>query len=189
MPAGAAVMDATESELRKRALTGDREALGALLDRHVPRIRAAVRSAGVAPEETEDVVQEALARALVRWTEIRSEGALGAWLATVARNAAVDWIRRRRREAEHVGAAPWDACGGAAGAADPRAPECVAPNLDAPQIPGVTADEIEILRMRYADRLTGPEIAARLGLSLEAAKKRLQRARASALGGLRRAGP
>jgi DNA-directed RNA polymerase specialized sigma24 family protein len=52
-------------------------------------------------------------------------------------------------------------------------------------IPGLAADAFALLALRYRDGLSGREIAARLDLTLEAAKKRLQRARAEALARLR----
>jgi RNA polymerase sigma-70 factor (ECF subfamily) len=174
-------MDAEELKLRERARAGDRDALGLLLDRHAPRLRSAVIAAGVGSAEAEDVVHEAIARALEHWTGLRTNGALEAWLSVIARNAAIDWLRRRRREQQHI-AEPGPAV--AADVAEQLRP--AASSAEGLSIPGLTAQAMAILRLRYEESLSGPEIAARLGISLEAAKKRLQRAREAALAQLRR---
>src|SRR4051812_45705948 len=46
-------------------------------------------------EESRDVVQEALARAFVRWSRVQPAAA--AWVSRVAANLALDIVRRRAR--------------------------------------------------------------------------------------------
>ena len=47
-------------------------------------------------ELAEDAVQDAFAAALERWPRAASRASPGAWIQTVARNAAIDRIRRAR---------------------------------------------------------------------------------------------
>ena len=179
-------MDELDRKLSECARSGDREAVGRLLERIGPRLRSAVLSAGVPPDEAEDAVQEAFARALAHWRDARSDEARAGWLATIARHVAVDWRRRRdreraqRRELDEVPAT--DGVGGGDDD-ETRGPGSGASRASA--IPGLAADAFALLALRYRDGLSGSEIAARLGLTLEAAKKRLQRARAGALARLR----
>ena len=61
-----------------------------------------VRDVGLA----EDLAQEALVKALLRWPETGIPDNPGAWLMTAARNEAIDALRRRRmRERKHEGLA------------------------------------------------------------------------------------
>src|SRR5262249_49472584 len=153
----------------------DRDAIGLLLEKLAPRLRAAVLAAGIPARDADDAVQEAMARALARWADPKDERALEQWLATIARNLAVDWRRRHDRARERF--ADRDP------ALEPAPRDAEAPATSA--LRGVPADAIAILELRYGDGLSGRELAARLGVSLEAAKKRLQRARAEALARLR----
>jgi len=177
-------MDELDRELSECARSGDRNAVGRLLARIGPRLHSAVLSAGVPPDEAEDAVQEAFARALAHWRDARSDEERAGWLAAIARNVAVDWRRRRDRERAHRRDLEDLASDGAAGGDGDDAPVTGASGASA--IPGLAADASALLALRYRDGLTGREIAARLGLTLEAAKKRLQRARADALARLRR---
>jgi DNA-directed RNA polymerase specialized sigma24 family protein len=90
-------MDELDRELSECARSGDRDAVGRLLERIGPRLRSAVLSAGVPPGEAEDAVQEAFARALAHWREARGDETRAGWLAAIARHVAVDWRRRRDR--------------------------------------------------------------------------------------------
>lgn len=173
-------MDDPERTLARRARRGDRDAIGTLLRRASPRLRAAVRSAGVDAAEVDDALQEAMARALARWSEARSDDALESWLESIARNVAIDFRRRSARQrARIIELDPASAIDGANGAAGGGATAGDEP------VPGISAEARTILELRYRDGLSGQEIAARLALTYEAAKKRLQRARAEALARLR----
>jgi RNA polymerase sigma-70 factor (ECF subfamily) len=182
-------MDDLERDLRERAGGGDREAIGRLLERQTSHLRAAVLAVGVAPGDADDLVQEALARALDHWRDLRNEPeperALAGWLATIARNVAIDWRRKRERERDRTSG---------------RDPETIAARSDGAAgdgalhgedaaLAGLAADAVALLRLRYGEALSGREIAARLRLPYETVKKRLQRARAEALARLKRRGP
>ena len=91
--------DIPDAVLLLRAGNGDRNAFTALYARHAARVR---RVAGrILRDEmaAEDICQEAFIRL---WTHCRSyreeRGSVGAWLARIARNLAVDEYRRRRSE-------------------------------------------------------------------------------------------
>lgn len=182
-----------ERERSERASSGDREMIGRLLMRQTPRMRAAARSVGLAAGDVDDAVQEALARALSRWSTFASstpapEVELAAWLATIARHVAIDLRRRRERERRRIGARDLELEIERSNGAPP-AGTMIPDDAGDPAIPGLDRESLELLGLRYREGLSGGEIAARLGISYEAMKKRLQRARADALARLRGRAP
>jgi RNA polymerase sigma-70 factor (ECF subfamily) len=85
-----------DSELVERALSGDREAFGMLLDRHYGRMyRMAYRIVGSAAE-AEDIAQDVCLRLVDRLAHFRSRSRFSTWLASVVINACRDALRRRR---------------------------------------------------------------------------------------------
>ena len=85
------------SEAVKRAQGGDREALGFLYARYADNVYGYVRSIVHDPHEAEDVTQQVFAK-LVRVISKYEERDVPffAWILRVARNVAVDHIRRQR---------------------------------------------------------------------------------------------
>lgn len=116
------------------------------------------------PVRAEDVVQETLLRALRAYPRLRHGDHLRAWLYRIATNVAMDHHRRGRREvlaadaAEHVAAEP-----------------DVADDFEA-VIAGLT-DTVQVtLRLRFVEDLEYEAIAARLGCSAPAARRRVSSA-------------
>jgi RNA polymerase sigma factor (sigma-70 family) len=93
----------TSSDLLRRAQAGDEHALGSLIDRYMPRLRAWAR--GRLPRgarelvDTQDLVQETMIAAVrnLQRIEIRGEGALQAYLRTILANRITDHHRRAVR--------------------------------------------------------------------------------------------
>lgn len=85
-----------DAELIGAARNGDAAALGALIERHRPGMRAvALAMLGWGPD-ADDAVQDAILIALSRLGDLRDPAAAGPWLRTITRNAA----RMRLRSAE-----------------------------------------------------------------------------------------
>lgn len=99
---------ARDHKLLTRAAAGSTRALERLYDRHVDRLYAFVfYRVGRDPEIAEDVVQETFAAALDRIERFDPErGSLESWLFTLSRNAIRDQLRTHRRSAEL--AAMWE---------------------------------------------------------------------------------
>ncbi len=97
MPCSGGSASASDEALLTRVAEGDEEACRTLLGRHLgPIVAFAARLLGDSTE-AEDVAQEtflALWRQAARWRS--GEARLSTWLHTVARNAALDRLRRRR---------------------------------------------------------------------------------------------
>jgi RNA polymerase sigma-70 factor (ECF subfamily) len=93
---------ADECRLAERAATGDQGAMAEIMRRHNQRLfRLAV---GVLADraEAEDILQESYVRAFSRIGEYSGEGRLGAWLARIVRNVAIDRARVRNRRSQHI---------------------------------------------------------------------------------------
>lgn len=121
----------------------------------------------VGPDHDEDVLQEALLRALRAYPRLRHADHLRAWLYRVTTNAAMDAHRSRRREVP--------------GGPDPADPAVAAPDPEALDgfedlIAGLTEPARAALRLRFVDDLEYEAIAHRLSCSPEAARQRVSSA-------------
>ncbi|MBI5766849.1 MAG: sigma-70 family RNA polymerase sigma factor [Verrucomicrobia bacterium] len=89
--------DRTElAALIARAQTGESAAQTELVRRYTNRIAAFVRPIITQPSAIDDVVQMVFIKMLRRLGILRDAGAFESWLLALARNTAVDFIRRRR---------------------------------------------------------------------------------------------
>ena len=138
-----------DPELVERSRGGDRGAFAELFERHAPAVRAALISRP-APD-ADDLVQEAF---LIAWREIRQlreAGSFGPWVRRIALRLA-----SRLRAAPGIpepGRVPAAPAGEAARGEAVRAALASLPeSYRAP------------LWLRYAEGLTGPEVAERLGM-------------------------
>src|ERR1700688_1594148 len=83
----------------RAAQQGDTEAFGQLYRRYARMVHG-ILLGRVRHVEVEDLVQEVFLRALPRVRELRDTSRFGSWLATIARNLAVDHYRRSQTRAE-----------------------------------------------------------------------------------------
>ena len=83
-------------DLIDRARIGDMDAQGELVRRYTTRISGFVRPIVSQPSMVEDVVQTIFIKMVRRLRLLRSSAAFESWLFRLARNTAVDFIRRRR---------------------------------------------------------------------------------------------
>jgi RNA polymerase sigma-70 factor, ECF subfamily len=133
------------------------------------------------PEDARDVLQETLLAAARGFPSYRGQAALGRWLYTIARSFCIKQRRRRIRAASlSPGASADDE---AREVPDPAA----APDEAAisRELGGAVRRAIaelgrpyrEVLVLRDVEGLTAPEVAAALGIGVDAVKSRLHRAR------------
>jgi RNA polymerase sigma-70 factor (ECF subfamily) len=159
----------------------------ALYDAHAGRIRRYVARI-VGDDDAEDVTQEAFARAHRALGTHRGEASVSTWLYRIATNAAVDRLRSAaRREADGVrveDAAPAELLaasgGGACGAeTDGRVIRKEMSHCILGLVARLPPAHREVILLGELRELSDREIAGTLGITLEAAKMRLHRARAA----------
>ena len=172
-------MEPTDPQLLEAARAGDQRALAQLLDHHQQRIyRFGLKMCGNS-EDAEDVLQETLLAMARGVGEFRGASSLSTWLYTIARSFCI----KKRRRGRSVEAAPGSESDELLQRADtaPLPDEQLAAR-EAQQTLGdaiATLEPInrEVLLLRDAEGLTAPETAEVLGISVDAVKSRLHRAR------------
>jgi RNA polymerase sigma-70 factor (ECF subfamily) len=84
-----------DAALAARALAGDREAFGGLIERHQASVRRVCRSVTLDEHDADDAAQDAFLSALDRLETFDRRRPFGPWLMRIASNAAIDLLRRR----------------------------------------------------------------------------------------------
>ena len=175
-------MSGSEEDLIEAARGGDRRALERLLDRH----QAAVYRFGVKmcrePEDAKDVLQETLLAAARTLPEFRGASSLSTWLYTIARSFCIKKRRTSKFAPDRMESLETER-ETALQVADPgRGPE---DEVGGRQLQAVLDEAIaslepmyrEILVLRDVEGLSAAEVAEVTGLTVEAVKSRLHRAR------------
>jgi len=149
-----------EDSLISAARDGDRAAFGRLYQRHARMVHG-ILLARVPPREVDDLVQEVFLLALRQLHSLRDTSRFGAWLGTITRNRANDYFRKtipQEQVTEPV---------------SENRPESRKANDTDEQEAAVILEVLralpepyrEPLILRLVEGLTGPEIAARTGLT------------------------
>jgi RNA polymerase sigma-70 factor (ECF subfamily) len=154
-------------------LAGDKEAYGALVERHSHSLfRVAFRITGN-EADAEDVVQEAFLRGYQKLESFEARSSFGTWIYRIAVRGALDKISRR----------PADDSSRVAGAADPEQDEVqVADTAVRPDrllqlaMQRLTPAERTAFVLRHVEDCSTEEIAAALGIAPSAAKQAVFRA-------------
>jgi RNA polymerase sigma-70 factor (ECF subfamily) len=149
------------------ARNGDRAAFGRLYDRYARMVHG-VLLARVPVGEVDDLVQDVFLLALRRLSSLRETGSFGAWLAAIARNRANDYHRRSVPEDQLADDTSEDD-----GNISAEPPSPAAAILDA--IRTLPDAYRETLILRLVEGMTGPEIAARTGLTHGSVRVNLHR--------------
>ena len=179
-------MDDADEVLALHARAGDRQAFTRLVRRHQERVfRFVLRMLG-SRDEAMDLTQDAFLRAWNALPGWRPEARFATWLLQIARNGALDLLRRRQR-VEFVPLDP-DAPGEAIFEPHDTAPPPEQRLADRQRIGlleralgALPAGQREILLLRELEDMSYAEIAATLGIQEGTVKSRLARARAAAL--------
>ena len=157
-------VEALDDVLVRASRDGDRSAFGRLYTRYSRMVHAIVL-ARVPPGEADDLVQDVFVSALRQLHALRDERAFGGWLATIARNRANGW----HRGAVEVVELPADIAAGSTQDDEEDARRALAAVRTLPEA------YRETLMMRLVEGMTGPEIAARTGLTPESVRVNLHR--------------
>ena len=155
-----AAQSCEEDSLVSAARNGDRAAFGRLYDRYARMVHG-ILLARVPPREVDDLVQEVFLSALRQLHSLRDLSRFGAWLGTITRNRANDYFRKaipQEKVTEPV----------SEGQAESRPTNNVAEQEAAAilaVVRGLPESYREPLILRLVEGMTGPEIAARTGLT------------------------
>jgi RNA polymerase sigma-70 factor, ECF subfamily len=149
------------------AREGDREAFGRLYDLHARMVHG-VLMARVPIGVVDDLVQDVFVTALRRLTSLRQPASFGAWIAAIARNAANDFHRRPQPE-QQTGELPEREHKPGSASDDPEGLLI----LDA--IRKLPEAYRETIILRLVEDMTGPEIAARTGMTHGSVRVNLHR--------------
>ena len=166
--------DLGDGALVAAARAGSSDAFDALVDRYrAPLVRHAYRLTRD-PDEAKDVAQDALFRAYRGLGDFTPDRPFSRWLFVIARNAALDAIRRRRRAAEL--ARPRDAGRFEPGPEDLalRNDESVRVHAALEALPGKYRD---VLELYYISELRYREIAVVLDIPIGTVKTYISRAK------------
>lgn len=160
---------ADDERLVLAAQDGDRASFGRLYERYARMVHG-VLLARVPVQDVDDLTHDVFLRALHRLSTLREIGKFGAWLAAIARNLANDY----HRHAVPKEALPNEAPGSEA---DPPASaagkDYAASVLDV--VRSLPDAYRETLVLRLVEGMTGPEIAARTGLTPGSVRVNLHR--------------
>ena len=172
----------SDAALLAAAQAGDRAALEALLARHQARIYRFGLKLCRDPDAAQDVVQDTLLAVARTVREFRGASSVSTWLYTIARSFCIKH-RRRSKFAPYPDASLDDVGADAGALVDPgRSP---AEALASREIERAVEDAIaalepgarEVLVLRDIEGLTALEVAEITGLTVQAVKSRLHRAR------------
>lgn len=175
-PASGPVMDAVAS-----VPLASPDAVADLLAREEGGVRRVIGFYIRDQAAVDDVWQEVSLRVLRRLHTLQQPAAARGWLYQIARNAAMDWLRRCDRAiVRPAGELPDSAAGGD----DGRAPgdgvlsaERIAAVRKA--LDGLPPSQREAIRLRIEDGLDHAQIAERLGINRQAVEVRLCKGRAA----------
>lgn len=172
---GASSMDDL-ADIVARAKTGDRQALETVLARLAPAVHRFGLRMCRNVHDAEDVLQDTLLGVANHLGEFEGRSSLSSWVFALTRSACA----RRRRGLKNrppasdtsLSETPDHAPSPEARAADQELAEALGSALD-----GLSDDHREVILLRDVEGLSAPEAAGALGISVDALKSRLHRAR------------
>ena len=163
--------DGSDDALVSAARAGDRAAFGHLYTRHAPMVHG-ILLCKVPHHAVDDLVQDVFLRALRRLETLHDASRFGGWLAAIARNCAADFFR-----SSHPGDESFDESAEADSGSSKDA--SAADKAEAVAILSVIRTLPEAYRepliLRLVEGMTGPEIAARTGLTHGSVRVNLHR--------------
>jgi len=179
-------METSDPQLLAAAQAGDPKALDELIQRHQRRVYRFGLKMCRDPEDAKDVLQDTLIAAARTIKDFRGASSVSTWLYTIARSFCIKHRRRSKFAPDQEESLESREPGlEARQVMDPtRAPD---EELVGRQIEGALERAIadldpmyrEVLVLRDVEGLSAPEVAEIMGLTVEAVKSRLHRARLS----------
>ncbi|MEY4548325.1 MAG: hypothetical protein RL685_4520 [Pseudomonadota bacterium] len=175
--------DETDNLLLERARAGDAQAIEALLERHQARVYRFGMKMCRDPEDAKDILQDTLLSMARGVRDFRGASSISTWLYTIARSYCIKKRRRSKFAPEDERSLDTEVIAEGKQLADPaRTPDEALAGKQVEQaleqaIRGLEPMYREVLLLRDVEGLTAPEVAEVLGVSAQAVKSRLHRAR------------
>jgi RNA polymerase sigma-70 factor, ECF subfamily len=174
-----------DEDLVVRAQNGDSSAFSELVERHYTSCLRLAVTILRNRDDAEDEVQNAMAKAFEHIGQFQLNCRFSTWLTRIVVNQCLMRIRQVRRNRTVSLSEPWQQEDGVTNWEIPEQRHGPDFDLANEQIRNVLAHEIRrippLLRrafeLRHLENLSMPDVAARLGISVAAAKSRLLRAR------------
>ena len=178
-------VEPSDEGLLAEARAGDRHALEVLLERHQAQVYRFGMKMCRDPEDAKDVLQETLLAMARGVRDFRGESSISTWLYTIARSFCIKKRRRGKFDPEEERSLDTDLTAEARHLADPG--QSLDDALAGKQVEAALGQAIaalepmyrEVLLLRDVEGLTAPEVAEVLGVTPQAVKSRLHRARLS----------
>jgi RNA polymerase sigma-70 factor (ECF subfamily) len=177
--------DETDEALLDRARSGDAPALEQLLERHQAQVyRFGMKMCGD-PQDAQDVLQETLLAMARGVRDFRGASSISTWLYTIARSFCIKKHRRSKFAPVQERSLDTDVAPEASRLADlADSPEDALAGKQIEHALGEALSALEpmyreVLVLRDIEGLSAPEVAEVLGVSVQAVKSRLHRARLS----------
>lgn len=176
----------TDIQLIELVLAGDETAFEQIFDRHKRTVARTAARYFQRPEQIEEIIQIAFAKAFVELSKFRGEHELSlpSWLGRIAANACLDTLRSQRRKPENLECELSDSESqnllDLTSSAEAGSEEVLV-NRDLSQklLAHLPDDDRALLHMFYVEELSVAEIAELLGWSVSKVKIRAWRARNS----------
>ena len=162
--------DFSEEELVRAAQAGNRAAFGYLYERYAGMVHGILLSR-VPIEAVEDLVQDVFVRAMPRIHSLRAADHFGGWIAAIARNRVVDFFRDSHSRTDQLDAESQNEPASHSGSTADRAEAHAILKV----IRSLPDSYRETLILRLVEGMTGPEIAARTGLTHGSVRVNLHR--------------
>ena len=168
----------TELRLVARIRAGDPAAFEAVHDEFRPRLFSFLVRLSRRRDVAEDLLEETWLRLVAAAPRLADDTSLAAWLFTVARNLHASWCRHRAIDETRIHDAPasWPLPSPGETPFQAAARTETERRLEG-ALARLPVRDREVLLLVAVDELTPTEAAASLGLTPEASRKRLQRAR------------
>lgn len=179
------MQEEADHQILERARSGDGPALEKLLERHQAQVYRFGMKMCRDPEDAKDVLQDTLLAMARGVRDFRGASSISTWLYTIARSFCIKKRRKSKFAPEEERSLDTEMGPEAARLADPaKSPDealagrQVEHALEA-AIGALDPMYREVLLLRDVEGLTAPEVAEVLGVSVQAVKSRLHRARLS----------
>ncbi len=177
--------DDADTLLLERARAGDSAAIEALLERHQAQIYRFGMRMCRDPEDAKDVLQDTLLSMARGLRDFRGASSISTWLYTIARSFCIKKRRRSKFAPKESRSLDTEMAGEAGRLSDPsQSPDEAVAGKEVElaleqAIRSLGSTDREVLLLRDVEGLTAPEVAKVLGISAQAVKSRLHRARLS----------